>query len=215
MARAGRTLARLGAGLFLLAAAPAGAQERPWREPNPCAGRMPAPDYSRCLSEAAALSEREVTGRLRAAMAVVEGRTDLAAVQRNRWKGQLDEAQSRFLLFRNLDCQSVAPFEGPRASAISSSGRSASLRTMPAAPAISRPAIPSPSCRPCWPRRWRRWRARVSTPQPGPTRRRPGSTDADTSPTFRPALRRAAAWPKGACVRMRKRTWPRWFRWVR
>ncbi|TDT96426.1 uncharacterized protein DUF1311 [Azorhizobium sp. AG788] len=114
MARAGRTLARLGAGLFLLAAAPAGAQERPWREPNPCAGRMPAPDYSRCLSEAAALSEREVTAAFEAAMAVVEGRTDLAAVQRNRWKGQLDEAQSRFLLFRNLDCQSVAPFEGPR-----------------------------------------------------------------------------------------------------
>jgi hypothetical protein len=26
----------------------------------------------------------------------------------------LDEAQSRFLLYRNFDCQSVAPFEGPR-----------------------------------------------------------------------------------------------------
>ncbi|WP_051356910.1 lysozyme inhibitor LprI family protein [Azorhizobium doebereinerae] len=98
-----------------LLSGPAAAQQGPWREPNPCAaGKLPAPDYSRCLFEATQASERAVTAAFEAAMAVVEGRADLPSVQRNRWKSQLDEAQTRFVLFRNLDCQSVAPFEGPR-----------------------------------------------------------------------------------------------------
>lgn len=97
-------------------AAPAtAADDGPWREPNPCLiGKRPTPDYSRCLFEATQSTDRAMVAAFEAAMVVVEGRADLAGVQRARWKSQLDEAQVRFVMFRNFDCQSVAPFEGQR-----------------------------------------------------------------------------------------------------
>lgn len=99
----------------VLAPPASAADEGPWREPNPCLnGKLPTPDYSRCLFEATQSTDRAMVAAFEAAMAVVEGRTDLAAVQRARWKSQLDEAQVRFVMFRNFDCQSVAPFEGRR-----------------------------------------------------------------------------------------------------
>lgn len=99
----------------VLACPATAAEEGPWREPNPCVtGNLPTSDYSRCLFEATQSTDRAMTAAFEAAMAVVEGRTDLAGVQRARWKSQLDEAQVRFLMFRNFDCQSVAPFEGQR-----------------------------------------------------------------------------------------------------
>ncbi len=102
-------------GLWGAAAPTAAAEEGPWREQNPClTGKLPAQDYSRCLFDATQSTDRAMTAAFEAAMAVVEGRTDLAGVQRARWKSQLDEAQLRFVLFRNFDCQSVAPFEGQR-----------------------------------------------------------------------------------------------------
>lgn len=70
--------------------------------------------YNRCLYDVTRTSEQALEAELANAFTVIEARTDLQGTQRARWKTQLDEAQSRFLLFRNLDCQSVAPFEGPR-----------------------------------------------------------------------------------------------------
>ncbi|MDI4656514.1 lysozyme inhibitor LprI family protein [Xanthobacter autotrophicus] len=70
--------------------------------------------YNRCLFEATRTSEQALEVELSNAFTVIEARADLQGVQRARWKTMLDEAQSRFLLYRNFDCQSVAPFEGPR-----------------------------------------------------------------------------------------------------
>ncbi|MDQ0505215.1 lysozyme inhibitor LprI family protein [Xanthobacter agilis] len=69
---------------------------------------------SHCLYEAIRTSEQALEAEVANAMRVIAARSDLAPVQRNRWTELLDEAQSRFLLFRNFDCQSVAPFEGRR-----------------------------------------------------------------------------------------------------
>lgn len=71
-------------------------------------------DYNRCLYDNTRTSEQELEAEVANAITVIEARTDLPGVQRAKWKALLDESQSRFLLFRNFDCQSVAPFEGPR-----------------------------------------------------------------------------------------------------
>lgn len=76
--------------------------------------RITGGQYNRCLYEATRTSEQAMEAALTNAFSVIEARGDLQGTQRNRWKTMLDEAQSRFLLFRNLDCQGVAPFEGPR-----------------------------------------------------------------------------------------------------
>ncbi|MDI4666304.1 DUF1311 domain-containing protein [Xanthobacter autotrophicus] len=70
--------------------------------------------YNRCLFEATRTSEQALEAELSNAFTVIEARADLQGAQRARWRTMLDEAQSRFLLYRNFDCQSVAPFEGPR-----------------------------------------------------------------------------------------------------
>lgn len=95
-----------------------GARPRP---PERWAGNPACPrdrrstrEYNRCLYDFTRTSEQELEAELANALAVVDARTDLPAVQRTKWRNLLDEAQSRFLLFRNFDCQSVAPFEGPR-----------------------------------------------------------------------------------------------------
>ncbi|WP_454915266.1 lysozyme inhibitor LprI family protein [Xanthobacter sediminis] len=75
---------------------------------------VPAGERSRCLYETIRTSEQALEAELANALRVIDARSDLAPVQRNRWKSLLDEAQSRFLLYRNFDCQSVAPFEGRR-----------------------------------------------------------------------------------------------------
>lgn len=102
------------------AAAPAVARALP-RPPDRWQGHPGCPrdrrstgDYNRCLYDFTRASEQELEAELANALAVIDMRSDLPAVQRGRWRNVLDEAQSRFLLYRNFDCQSVAPFEGPR-----------------------------------------------------------------------------------------------------
>ncbi|QTL02760.1 DUF1311 domain-containing protein [Aquabacter sp. L1I39] len=72
-------------------------------------------EFNRCLFDAVRLSDTVLNAALDTAIEVIEARVDLMPTQRARWKGQLQETHSRFLLFRNMDCQSVAPFEGGRA----------------------------------------------------------------------------------------------------
>lgn len=109
---------RLSAGAVLVApppARPAPAGPERWRGIPSCPrDRITGGQYNRCLYEATRTSEQAMEAALTHAFAVIEARSDLQGAQRNRWKTMLDEAQSRFLLFRNLDCQGVAPFEGPR-----------------------------------------------------------------------------------------------------
>lgn len=82
---------------------------------EPCSrDAVPAPLRNRCLYDTIRTSEQALEAEVANALRVIDARSDLAPVQRNRWKGLLDEAQSRFLLYRNFDCQSVAPFEGRR-----------------------------------------------------------------------------------------------------
>ncbi len=75
---------------------------------------VPADQRSRCLHETIRASEQALEAGMANALRAIDARSDLAPVQRNRWKDLLEEAQSRFRLYRNFDCQSVAPFEGRR-----------------------------------------------------------------------------------------------------
>ncbi|HQS11027.1 MAG TPA: DUF1311 domain-containing protein [Xanthobacteraceae bacterium] len=87
----------------------------PWPSTARCrSGEVLARDYNRCLYEAISVSEKVMGAALANAVAVIEARADLLPSQRNRWRVLLDEAQIRFGMYRNFDCQSVAPFEGPR-----------------------------------------------------------------------------------------------------
>lgn len=86
-----------------------------WHATTACPRDQVAPrDYNRCLYDARRASEQALEAEVDNAMAVIDARSDLVGVQRARWKNLLDESQSRFLIFRNFDCQSVAPYEGPR-----------------------------------------------------------------------------------------------------
>jgi hypothetical protein len=87
----------------------------PWPSTARCrAGVALARDYNRCLYDAIQVSEKGMEAALANAFAVIEARGDLLPAQRNRWRILLDEAQIRFGMYRNFDCQSVAPFEGLR-----------------------------------------------------------------------------------------------------
>ncbi len=89
--------------------------EEPWEEEPICPRDQVAPrEYNRCLFDATRASEQALEAALGRALAVISGRADLAPAQRAAWRNLLEEAQYRFLIFRNFDCQSVAPFEGPR-----------------------------------------------------------------------------------------------------
>lgn len=78
-------------------------------------GQMSLREFNRCLYDAVHLSDTVLNAALDTAIEVIEARSDLMPTQRARWKGQLQETHSRFLLYRNMDCQSVAPYEGGRA----------------------------------------------------------------------------------------------------
>jgi len=80
----------------------------------PCPQDAAAGLYHRCLYDLIRTGEQALEVEFAHALRVIDRRTDLAATQRARWKNLLDEAQSRFVLYRNFDCQSVAPFEGRR-----------------------------------------------------------------------------------------------------
>lgn len=107
-------LALLLPALAARAETPAPAAER-WRPAAACPRDQVAPArYNRCLYDSIRASEAALEAALADSLAAIDARADLAGVQRVRWKSLLDEAQSRFLMFRNFDCQSVAPFEGRR-----------------------------------------------------------------------------------------------------
>ncbi len=89
--------------------------DEPWQSEVICPRDKIAPrEYSRCLFDATRTSEQALEAALGRAMAAIAARSDLAPAQRAMWRRMLEEAQYRFVIFRNFDCQSVAPFEGIR-----------------------------------------------------------------------------------------------------
>lgn len=76
--------------------------------------RLPGRTYVECLEAAARAADKALSEAQARARATIEARADLAAVQKNRWKNALEEAQNAFIAFRNTECQNVAPYEGRR-----------------------------------------------------------------------------------------------------
>lgn len=76
--------------------------------------RLPGRTYIECLEAAARAADKALNDAQARARAAIDARADLAAVQKNRWKNALDEAQNAFIAFRNMECQNVAPYEGAR-----------------------------------------------------------------------------------------------------
>ena len=97
--------------LFLMTAPLAAQDERPSRaacERTKFTGR----GYIECLEK----NSREADAALEALVikirAAIDGRAELAPVQKTRWKNAIEEAQVLFVRFRNQECQAVAPYEG-------------------------------------------------------------------------------------------------------
>ena len=76
--------------------------------------KLPGRAYIECLEAAARAADKALNEAQTRARAIIDARGDLAAVQRNRWKNALQEAQNAFIAFRNIECQNVAPYEGAR-----------------------------------------------------------------------------------------------------
>jgi uncharacterized protein YecT (DUF1311 family) len=66
------------------------------------------------VETAARAADKALNDAQARARATIDARPDLAAVQKNRWKNALEEAQNAFIAFRNVECQNVAPYEGAR-----------------------------------------------------------------------------------------------------
>lgn len=93
---------------FVLAALPAQGQE-----PGACVRGTGEPRaYLDCLSREQRASERRVVHAVAAAGKAIEARPELQPAQRRRWIGLLEEAQGRFVSWRDFECQSIAPYEG-------------------------------------------------------------------------------------------------------
>jgi|GEM_PF-1831370 len=70
--------------------------------------------YVLCLEKAMFDSNKELEALVERILGFIDMRSDLAPVQRGRWKSSLEEAQVLFVRFRNHECQAVAPFESSK-----------------------------------------------------------------------------------------------------
>lgn len=68
--------------------------------------------YLDCLGGTQKASERRLDRAVDGARATIAARSELKQVQRNRWAGLLEEAQGRFVHWRDFECQSLGPYEG-------------------------------------------------------------------------------------------------------
>jgi uncharacterized protein YecT (DUF1311 family) len=103
--------------MFLLLAFPISATWAQETRPSQLAcerAKLPGRAYIECLEAAARAADKALNEAQAKARAIIDARGDLAAVQKNRWKNALEEAQNAFIAFRNVECQNVAPYEGAR-----------------------------------------------------------------------------------------------------
>lgn len=68
--------------------------------------------YLDCLAALQAAGESALERSVTGVLAAIEARADLQPAQRRRWNSLFEEAQGRFVHWRNFECQSIAPFEG-------------------------------------------------------------------------------------------------------
>lgn len=68
--------------------------------------------YLDCLAALQAAGESALERSVAGVLATIEARADLQPAQRRRWSSLFEEAQGRFVHWRNFECQSIAPFEG-------------------------------------------------------------------------------------------------------
>lgn len=68
--------------------------------------------YLDCLAALQATGESTLERSVAGVLAAIEARADLQPAQRRRWSSLFEEAQGRFVHWRNFECQSIAPFEG-------------------------------------------------------------------------------------------------------
>jgi len=102
----GRPLAAL---ILVCLSGPAFAQARP----SSCPREKVEPRvYLDCLTNAQKASETALNNAVAGALAAIGARAELQGVQRNRWISLINEAQGRFVNWRNFECQSIAPYEG-------------------------------------------------------------------------------------------------------
>lgn len=98
--------------LLALATLPAGGSGA--HELRPCEtgdGGRDTRVYLDCLGAALKSSEEELARAVSASFAAIEANGALADAQRRRWTALLDEAQGRFMRWRDFECQSIAPYE--------------------------------------------------------------------------------------------------------
>ncbi len=100
----------------LLLAAPlllSGAAASASADPAACRREHAEPRaYLDCLAALQAAGEQALQRSVTGVLAAIEARADLQPAQRRRWSSLFEEAQGRFVHWRNFECQSIAPFEG-------------------------------------------------------------------------------------------------------
>jgi uncharacterized protein YecT (DUF1311 family) len=77
-------------------------------------GKLVARAYFECLEAAVRESDKQLSEAHARALGIVDARSDLAAVQKTRWRNMLEEVHGQFIRFRNFECQNVAPYEGKK-----------------------------------------------------------------------------------------------------
>ncbi|MDQ0510400.1 lysozyme inhibitor LprI family protein [Ancylobacter amanitiformis] len=77
-----------------------------------CVKGKDARSYLDCLNQVQKAGEQRLDQAVAAALAGIEARQELQAPQRRRWIALFNESQSRFVNWRNFECQSIAPYEG-------------------------------------------------------------------------------------------------------
>ncbi len=73
-------------------------------------------DLAECLRGGAERAERELAATMEAATKSIEARQGLLSSQKTRWRRALNEAETQWVNWRDLECQDVAPFEAGMAS---------------------------------------------------------------------------------------------------
>jgi uncharacterized protein YecT (DUF1311 family) len=68
--------------------------------------------YLDCLGNSQKDGEKQLERTMAGALAAIRGDEAISQVQRTRWVNLMEESQSRFVYWRNFECQSIAPYEG-------------------------------------------------------------------------------------------------------
>jgi uncharacterized protein YecT (DUF1311 family) len=68
-------------------------------------------ELAECLRTATERSERDLATTMEAAAKSIDSRQGVMSSQKSRWRRALNEAESQWVNWRDVECQDVAPFE--------------------------------------------------------------------------------------------------------